>query len=77
MVTIDGSDVADAKHKACSAMSAYAPLASRIFSSQWIYPNLKMLFKDSLVLSRLLLNAHIRVPSAKFIRILSNAHMRV
>ena len=33
IVAIDGSDVADANAKACTAMSAYAPLSCKVFGS--------------------------------------------
>ena len=76
-ITLDGTDIKDARHKACSAMCAYAPLATKIFGSSAIYMNLKLIFLESLVLSRLLFNAHIRVPSVGFIRILNQVYMRV
>eukprot|EP00973_Karenia_brevis_P001721 234277-Karenia_brevis.AAC.1 len=77
VVAIDGSDVLDAKRKACSTMTAYAPIAVKIFGSSWIHMYLKLAFLDSLILTRLLLNVQIRVPSVRFVSIVSAVYMRV
>jgi hypothetical protein len=77
IVATDESDVLDAKHKASSAMSAYVPISVKIFGSDVVHFYLKLVFLQSLVLSRLLYNLHIRVPSHKFVAITSNVYMRV
>ena len=73
----DGSSYCDAQAKAQSAMSAYVPLAAKIFGSPRICEPLKMSFLWSLVLSRLLFNAHVVVPTAKYMKVLNVVYMRV
>eukprot|EP00973_Karenia_brevis_P055081 7657822-Karenia_brevis.AAC.1 len=58
-------------------MSAYVPLATRIFGSPKIDNAMKLSFLSSLVVSRLLLNAHVVVPTARFLKILNSVYMRV
>lgn len=73
----DGSSYCDAQAKAQSAMSAYVPLAAKIFGSPRICEPLKMSFLWSLVLSRLLFNAHVVGPTAKYMKVLNVVYMRV
>ena len=73
----DGSIYCDAQAKVQSAMSAYVPLAVNIFRSPRICELPKMSFLRSLVLSRLLFNAHVVVPTAKYIKVLNAVYMRV
>ena len=77
IVATDESDVLDAKNKASSGMSAYTPIAVKIFGSREIHLCLKLVFLQALVLARLLYNVHIRAPSHKFVAITSNVYMRV
>ena len=58
-VTDDGSLAENAKLRARSALSAYATLACRLFSSESITAQLKLDFARSLVFSRLLYNTHL------------------
>jgi len=58
-------------------MSAYCPLASRIFGSQIISVWVKLHFMNSLVLSRLLHNVHTWVVHPKALGQLNNVYMRV
>ena len=57
-VTITSNLVPDAKHKASNAMSAYCPLATRVFGSRILSVWTKLHFMCSLILSRLLQNVH-------------------
>ena len=77
MITIEGNDVPDANHKYGSAMNAYVPLAVKVFGDPSITDFLKLHFVQSLILSRLFFNAHIVVPSARYVEILNRAYMRV
>ena len=50
---------ADVNHRTSSAMAAFAPIATLVFGSTRIQTDVKMRLLSSLVLSRLLYNAHI------------------
>ena len=47
---MSGDIVADARYKASQAMSAYAPLAIKVFASKSIWLTLKIAFATSLFL---------------------------
>ena len=68
-------------HNVCerskTANSAYFPIAGKIFSSHVISQSLKTTFLWSLVLSRLLFNVHILVPTPKLLASLNQVYMRV
>ena len=77
VVSMDGNDCHDAKLRASSAMSAYCPLASKIFGSPKVGLWLKLLFMHALVLSRLLYQVYLWDDKPKPFRILNNVYMRV
>ena len=60
-ITADGSLAGDARAKTRSALAAYMPISNKVFGSRRIGTTHKLWFNDSLVLSRLLFNAHILV----------------
>ena len=76
-INIRGCDLADARHKRDCAMTAYCPISMRVFGSPRISDFLKLHFLESLVMSRLTFNAHIIVPTARYIAILNQPYMRV
>ena len=67
----------DAKAKTKSALNAYAPLAMKVFGSTSLDVETKLAFMWSLVMSRLLFNAHILVPGSAYIKELNQTYMRV
>ena len=73
----EGTAVPDAKMKAAAALSAYAPLAFKVFGSAHIRTCVKESLFASLVLSRLLFNAHIVVPTLPYLKSLNAVYMRV
>ena len=77
MVTIGSDCVVDANHKYESAMCAYAPLAVKVFGDPSVTDFLKLQFAQSLVHSRLFFNAHIIVPTPRYVEILNRGYMRV
>ena len=76
-VAINASLFHDAKHKASAAMSAYCPLAIRIFGSRILSVWCKLHYLSSLILSRLLQNVHTWVVSPQSLQILNAVYMRV
>jgi hypothetical protein len=77
IITLSGSLALDANHKAQAAMTSYAPIAYKVFGSPKFENRLKFRFLQSLILSRLLFNAHIIVPTVAYIRTLNGSYMRV
>jgi hypothetical protein len=77
MISADGSLHSDAQVKVSSSLCAYVPLAMKIFGSPVVSAGLKMKFMWSLILSRLLFNVHILVPTAQYTRRLNGVYMRV
>jgi hypothetical protein len=63
--------------RASSAMSAYSPIAAKIFGSSKVGVALKFIFLSSLVLSRLLFNIHTLVVSVSGLKRLNSPYMRV
>ena len=55
-IRADGSPAPDVPHRIRSAMSAYAPLAVKVFGSTAVVINVRINLASSLVLARLLLN---------------------
>ena len=76
-VTTTGGQVHDAQHRATSAVTAYCPLASKVFGSKYVGEWLKIHFMTSLVMSRLLRNTHLWIPEPKSMRKLNAVYMRV
>eukprot|EP00973_Karenia_brevis_P025120 3464719-Karenia_brevis.AAC.1 len=58
----------DGRHKEQNALSAYAPLSSRVFGSATLNESLQTSLGNSLVSSRLLFNAQIVVPDVQYVR---------
>ena len=77
VISADGSLAAAAQHLRASAAKAYGPLACKIFGSSVVAPGLKLWFMSSLILSRLLYNTHVLVPSRRFMVVLNGVYMRV
>jgi len=63
-------------HRASSAMSAYAPIAVKVFGSNRINISQRLSFMSSLVLSRLLFNVHVLVMFHTGLRKLNGPYMR-
>ena len=76
-VTTTGGQVHDAQHRATSAVTAYCPLASKVFGSKYVGEWLKIHFMTSLVVSRLLHNTRLWIPEPKSMRKLNAVYMRV
>jgi hypothetical protein len=72
-----GSLQHDAAAKSSSAMGIYALIAFKVFASKRVTNELKVLFMQSLILTRLLFNAHALVPNPRYIRTLNAVYMRV
>ena len=77
LITTSESVVLDARHKERMAMSAYSPIAYRVFGSDSIDNALKCHSKGSLVDSCLFYTSHVIVPTPAYIRVLNGVHMRV
>jgi hypothetical protein len=67
----------DARHRCSAALTAYVPIATRIFRSHFIGPWLKLHFMSSLVLSRLLYNTQTWVQELPAMRKINGVYMRV
>ena len=76
-VTTTRCQVYDAQHRATSALTAYCPLAQKIFGSKVVGRWLKLHFMSSLVLPRLLYNTQLWIPEPKSLRKLNAVYMRV
>ena len=74
---MSGDTVADARYKASQAMAAYAPLAIKVFGSKVMWVSLKLALATSLVFSRLYYNAHVAVPTYRYLQVLNGPYMRV
>jgi DNA-directed RNA polymerase subunit RPC12/RpoP len=77
IVQADGCLIPDARCKAKSGLAAYMPIALKVFGSTLIFEELKLRFCASLILSRLLFNAHVVVPTARYLKIIGEVYMRV
>ena len=77
VTSFSAADTADARRKARSAMSAYTPLAVRIFGSPSIYLSTKLSLFESLIQSRLLFNVQLMYPRRANIKQLNGPYMRV
>eukprot|EP00811_Abedinium_folium_P016500 NODE_2543_length_2192_cov_3.675545.p1 GENE.NODE_2543_length_2192_cov_3.675545~~NODE_2543_length_2192_cov_3.675545.p1 ORF type:complete len:298 (-),score=31.88 NODE_2543_length_2192_cov_3.675545:669-1562(-) len=76
VLTPDGSYVLNARRTATRANEAYGPLALRIFGAPNLSVELRLMFADSFVSSRLCYNIGLRAPSRRALRIMANAYMR-
>ena len=76
-IDVTGSVVPDARHKVDVALTAYAPLAVKLFSARDVSYWLKFLFVTSLIHSRLFFNALTVTATPAYIKILNKAYMRV
>ena len=70
-------DTVDTRKKASSALSAYVPLALRIFGSGRIYTGTKLALLNSLISSRLFFNGQLSPPKKSTLKILNGPYMRV
>ena len=74
---IGGHGFKDTLHRVASAMSAYAPLSVKVFGSAQIDSAQKVSFMRSLIESKLFFNIHVTVVSARSLKALNTAYMRV
>ena len=72
-----GSNYLYSKQRASSAMASYAPIATRIFGNGTLELCLRKCFCESLILSKLLFNAYLRVFKVKEFKVLNSLYMRV
>jgi hypothetical protein len=77
IISADGSLHKDAKHKVDAGMTAYSPIAMKVCGSPHMGTWLKLQFCDSLLMSRLCFNAHIVVPTPRYLTMLNQPYMRV
>ncbi|CAK0862941.1 unnamed protein product [Prorocentrum cordatum] len=66
-----------ANHLRQQAAMSYGPLASKVFGSVVMDASLKIWLMHSLVLSRLLFNVHVVVPTRRYLQVLNGMYMRV
>jgi len=76
-VAADRNDFKDAKHKSQQALQAFIPIAMKVFGNAYVKLHLKLTLGCALVLSRLLYNVCIRVPSSAFMASLNTVYMRL
>lgn len=76
VISASGSMVPEARQRASSAMSAYSPIASKVFSSVVIGTTMKFHLLHSLVLSRLLYNVAIWTMSSAALKQINGPYMR-
>ena len=76
VVAADRSNVPYVKARASSAMASYVPLAMTIFVSSEIGLALKFTFQNSLIMSKLAFNAHVRCPEPEALKLLNSVYMR-
>ena len=75
-MSIDGNEMQDSKHRSVYALSAYCPLASKIFGAHRLGFWLKLVFLHSLIMSRLLYQVQLWSGKPKALRNLNLVHMR-
>ena len=76
-VCSDANVQPEAVARARSATSAYVPIVMKVFGSSGLDVALKLVFLWALVMSRLLFNVHIIVPTPRFIKTVNFVYMRV
>ena len=77
VVSANGAAAPGANHLRQQAAMSYGPLASKVFGSAVVNASLKIWLLYSLVLSRLLFNVHVVVPTRRFLKVLNGLYMRV
>ena len=77
VVTMGGSMMQEMTNRMTATMSAYIPLAIKIFGSPHVTLELKMQFVDTLLLTRLLYNSHTWVLKPGETKKLNSTYMRV
>ena len=75
-ITVSGSLMPLATSRRKRALAAYAPLAMKVLGSPHLSLDLKQWMFQTLVLSRLLFNLHVVVPSRRMITILNDVYLR-
>ena len=75
-ITAAGSLVPLAHGRRKRALAAYSPLAMKIFGSLQLKLDLKQWMFTTLVMSRLVFNLHVVVPSRRFLIILNDVYLR-
>jgi hypothetical protein len=75
-ITVSGSLMPLATSRRKRALAAYAPLAMKVFGSPHLTLDLKQWMFQTLVLSRLLFNLHVVVPSRRMLTILNDVYLR-
>ena len=76
-IEIGGAQVKDARHKESQGMAAYVPISRRVFGNAFVRLWLKVHFMHSLIMSRCLFNACVRLPAASMVKRLNRTHMKV
>jgi len=76
VISAGGTLGAAAQHLRGQAAQSYAPLACKIFGSPVVSAQLKFHLMQSLILSRLMHNVHILVPTRRFFMLLNRVYMR-
>ena len=77
MTCSDGDTYQNALIRTQSAMVAFSPLAIKLFGSERVTLRFRLCFMKSLILSKLLFNVHITVPSPRDIAAFNMVYMRV
>ena len=75
-ITAAGSLVPLAHGRRKRALAAYSPIAMKIFGSPQLQMDLKQWMFTTLVMSRLVFNLHVVVPSRRFLIILNDVYLR-
>ena len=77
VVCCDGNLQPEAIGRCRSATATYVPIGAKVFGSSAVNRELKCTFLWSLVLSRLLFNSHILVPTLRYVKTVNFVYMRV
>ena len=75
-ITAAGSLVPLAHGRRKRALAAYSPIAMKVFGSPQLKIDLKQWMFTTLVMSRLMFNLHVVVPSRRFLIILNDVYLR-
>jgi hypothetical protein len=76
-IDYNGNMMREAQQRCSAAMNAFTPLATRVFGSPYVHHYCRMSFVRTLVLTRLLFNAHTWVCDDKIMAKLNTVHSRV
>ena len=71
------ADMSDARAKAAKTLAAYGPISCKVFASHLIQTCHKLYFMQCLLLTRLLFNIHVLVPSPRHLKCLNAVYMTV